>query len=164
MPNTKVSPANIVILVAGVLIVVASFLSFYEYDGGGGTVKVGDITVDLGDIEGIDDSSSAWSEGLFAIATLPALLGAVMALHVAVSTFARGVRLPDRLLGLTWNQVHLALGFQAAIMMVAFLLVERFGGDLGIGYWLMLLAAGGLLAGAIMRMREPAGETSPPAI
>jgi len=48
--------------------------------------------------------------------------------------------------------VHLALGFQAAIMMFAFLLRAKFRYSFGVGFWLMLLAAAALLAGAIMRV------------
>ncbi len=47
-----------------------------------------------------------------------------MAAEVAVAAFASGVKLPERVLGLTWNQIHLVLGFQATIMMLAFLIQD----------------------------------------
>ena len=99
--------------------------------------------------------------GVFLIVTLPALLGVIMATHVAVKTFATGVRLPDRVLGLTWDQIHLALGFQAAVMMLAFLIRSHPSVDFGIGFWLMLLAAIASLVGAVMRTRDPAGAPPP---
>ena len=60
--------------------------------------------------------------------------------------------LPDKLLGLSWDQVHLALGFQATLMMLAFLIRSKGGFDFGIGFWLMLLSAIALLVGAIIRV------------
>jgi hypothetical protein len=135
--NTKLAPANIVILAAGAVMVVASFLAFYK--------------IDLPAVLGGSRSFSAWSQGQFMIATLPALLGLVMALHVALVAFAN-IDIPDMVLGLSWDQIHLALGFQAALMMVAFLLRSNPYGSLGIGFWLMLLAGIALFAGAIMRV------------
>jgi hypothetical protein len=138
--NSKLTPANIVILAAGVVILIGSFLAFYKIDFGGAS-----------------QSFSAWSSdaALFGIATLPALFGVVMALQVALTAFAN-VNLPDRVLGLTWNQIHVALGFQATIMMLAFLIRDKSILDFGIGFFLMLIAAVALLVGAVMREREAA--------
>ena len=68
--------------------------------------------------------------------------------------FAPGVKLPERILGLTWNQIHLVLGFQATIMMLAFLIQSTSPLTKGIGLYLMLIAAIGLLVGAVLRMQE----------
>ena len=65
-----------------------------------------------------------------------------MALHVVVSTFTSAT-LPRRILGLTWNQVHVVLGLQAAVMMLAFLVQERGIFQFGVGFYLMLLPASG---------------------
>ena len=134
MYNTKLSPANMVVLVAGLVMLIGSFLSFY-------TVTLFGHTI----------SSNAWSSGLFGIATVVVLCGVVMATHVALSTFASGVTFADTVLGLTWDQVHLVLGFQATIMMLAFLIDDRGVLNFGVGFWLMLLSAIALLVGAIMR-------------
>jgi hypothetical protein len=138
--NNKLSPGNLVILVAGVVMVLASFLAFYKISAGG-----------------FSKSYNAWDSGinLFGIATLPALLGAIMAVHVALTTFAN-VNLPDRIFSFTWDQIHIALGFQATIMMVMFLFRDKSILDFGIGFYLMLLAAIALLVGAVMRQREGA--------
>jgi hypothetical protein len=62
------------------------------------------------------------------------------------------VDLPETVLGLTWDQIHLALGFQAALMMIAFLIRSNPYSSFGIGFWLMLIAGVALLVGAIMRV------------
>ena len=145
MDKVKLSTANIVILASGAVILIASFLPFYKASSGSASVN-------------------AWSSGNFLIATLPALLGVLMGVEVALVAFASGVKLPERLLGLSWTQVHLVFGFQAAIMMLAFLIRSTgYGASRGIGLYLMLLAAIGLLVGAVLRMQEkPAGATPPP--
>ena len=53
------------------------------------------------------------------------LCGVVMAAQVGIASFAGGVSLPDQVLGLSWDQIHLALGFQAAVMMLAFLIRSK---------------------------------------
>ncbi len=143
MDKPKLSPGGIVILVSGVVMLVGSFLPFYKVTFG--------RTV----------SWSSWSSStnlfLFPLTTLIVLFGVLMAAEVAVAAFASNVNLPDRVLGFTWNQIHLLLAFQATVMMIAYLIRNKGGLDWGIGFWLMLFAAIGLLVGAILRAREPAG-------
>src|SRR5215210_1563406 len=114
---------------------------------------------------GVSQSWNAWGGEnallLFPLTTFIVLFGIAMAAHVAVTTFA-SVDLPDRVLGFTWNQIHLILGFQATIMMLAYLIRDKGGLDLGVGFWLMLLSAIALLVGAILRARE-AESTTPQA-
>jgi len=142
----KLKPGNLVILVAGVVMLIASFLAFVKYSSP--SVNIGNVHI------GGSVSYSAWSSHLFLIATIPALIGVVMAAHVAVTAFAPQVKLPERVLGLTWTQTHLVLGFQATIMMLAFLIQDNIYGDKGIGLFLMLIAAIALLVGAVLRMQE----------
>jgi hypothetical protein len=156
MKNSKLSPANLVILIAGVVIFIGSFLAFYKSSGGGLSSAELQQLRDLGvKIPNTSSSVSAWDRGLFLFTALPALLGLIMAAQVALTAFAN-VNLPDRVLGLTWNQVHLALGFQAALMMICYLVVDKGSADWGAGFFLMLIASIALLAGAIMREREAA--------
>ncbi len=144
MDTAKLTPARIVILAAGALTLVGSFLPFWKWDygnfsgfGGGGSV-----------------SFSAWSgDALFAISIVPMLLGLVMALQVALSAFT-ATTLPDRILGLGWLQIHLVCGLTAALMMIAFLIQDT-GADRGIGMILMLLGGIGLAVGAVLLGREP---------
>jgi hypothetical protein len=144
MKRVKLSPANVVILAAGVVILIGSFMAFYKVSvAGSGSVSV-----------------NAWDRGQFMIATLPALLGSFMALQVGLVAFGH-IDMPNRLLGLTWDQVHLVLSLQAALLMLSFLArtrpsatfdTIRIETTLGIGFWLMLVAAIGLVAGAFMRI------------
>jgi hypothetical protein len=144
--QTKPSPANIVILVASAAMLVGSFLNFY---------KLGSY------------STSAWGGGegfgVFGIATVIVLCGVAMGVQVGLSTFARNVTMPDRVLGLTWDQIHLALGFQAALMMLAFLIRSKGPLEFGVGFWLMLIAGIALLVGAIMRVTGAGASATPDA-
>jgi hypothetical protein len=154
MDKLKLSTANLVILVAGLVMLIASFLAFNKYSRG--SVTIGNVHI------GGTISYSAWSSHYFLIATIPALIGIVMAAQVAVAGFAPEVKLPDRVLGLSWTQIHLVLGFQATIMMLAFLIQDTGILDKGVGLFLMLLAAIALLVGAVLRMQErPSGSTPP---
>jgi hypothetical protein len=65
--------------------------------------------------------------------------------------------MPSRLFGMTWGQVHLALGFQALVMMLAFLIQDIGTLEHGLGFWLMFIAAIGLFLGGIMKTRAPSG-------
>jgi hypothetical protein len=133
--RTKVPPADIVIMAGGAVMLIGSFLNFYTLAG---------------------YSASAWSGanglGVFGIGTVAVLCGIVMAAQVALATFASGTTIPDRLLGLTWDQLHLALASQAALLMLSFLIRSKSPFSFGIGFWLMLLSAIALLVGAIMRV------------
>jgi hypothetical protein len=133
--TSKLSPANIVILAGGAVMLIGSFLTFYSL---------------------ASFNYSAWSGGsnigVFGIATVVVVCGIVMGAQVAIAAFAEGVKVPDQVLGLTWDQIHLALGFQAALMMLAFLIRSKGPYGFGIGFWFMLLAGIALLAGAIMRV------------
>ena len=145
------SPAEIAIMAAGAVILIASFLAVLSDDAA-------------------DESRSAWAEFLFPLFTIPALLGAAMAAQVALARFT-SVALPRDVLGLTWDKVHLVLGVQAAVMMVG-LWIGKLGvtvmgessDDPGrsVGFWLMLLAALVLAGAAIARYREPDRPASQP--
>jgi hypothetical protein len=153
MDKLKLSTANLVILIGGAVMLIASFLDFAKSK----SLTIAGVTYHSG------GGGNAWSSHHFLIATIPALIGVVMAAHVAITAFAPGVTLPDRVLGLTWTQIHLVLGFQATIMMLAFL-VQNTGLDKGIGLYLMLLAAIALLVGAVLRMQEQPSGSAPPAL
>jgi hypothetical protein len=135
----KLSPSDVVILAAGAITLIGSFLAFYEIPFGTRTAEV-----------------NAWDNGLFLIRTLPALLGTVMALQILLVAFGN-ITMPNRVLGLTWDQFHLVVALQTAVLMLALLLqtrptvfVEQI--EFGPGFWLMLIGAGGLVLGALMRL------------
>ncbi len=141
--KSKPTTAQIVIMASGAVCLLFSFFNFYKVDFGGQT-----------------EGTSAWGSGLFPLATYVAIIGLVMAGVVALTVFA-GVSLPAEILGFTWKQIHLALAFFAALLMLGFLIVDKGSLDLGIGYFFMLLGAAGLLAGAIMLQREPEPAAGP---
>jgi hypothetical protein len=130
---------DITIVVAGVVMLFASTFGFYEWSE-----------------FGTHGSFSAWSAGLFfPVSIIPVLLGVIMAAQVAVSTYAPGVSIPSRPFGFSWDQLRVAAGAQATVMMLAFFVQRRAPFSMGGGFWLMLLAAIALLVGAVMRVREP---------
>jgi hypothetical protein len=130
------TPATWVILGGAVVMLLGSFLDFYD-------APVSSF------------SFNAWDGdlGFFPVSLIPVLCALAMALHVALTTFA-DVKLPERVVGLGWNQVHLALGFQAGLMMIFWLFSSKFGYDIGIGFWLMLISGIALAVGAVLRQQE----------
>jgi hypothetical protein len=130
------TPGEITIMAGGAVALIFSFFDFY--------------TIDVGTFS---SSASAWSSGLFPVATLMVIFAVIMALQVALTKFAH-VSLPARLLGFTWEQVHLILGFFAVVYAVAYLLQDRSGASLGIGFWGVLIGCGAAFVGAILLQKE----------
>lgn len=137
------SSATLVLIGAGVVILIGSFLTVASSDG---------------------DGTSAWGEFMFPLYTLPALLGAVVAIEAGVSGFTQA-RLPSPL-GMSWSQIRLALSGWALLMLICLLIgrVVVDGTDVGkgIGFWIMLIAAIGLVAGSVMREQEGSRPAAPP--
>jgi hypothetical protein len=151
--NKKPTPAGIVIVVAGAVVFIASFLAFYTFKAP--SVSFGGTTI------GGNANYSAWNKAaLFPVSVVPAWIAIIMAVQVAATTWG-GLRVPDRILGLTWKQIHIVLGFQAALLMLAFLIRDNSVLDFGIGFWLMLLGSIALAVGAVMLTREGAAATGP---
>ena len=92
---------------------------------------------------------SAWGSGLFPLATLVPLLALVMLVQILVDKLSVA-SLPRRLGDFTWDQLHLVAAVAAAVIVFCYLLVDRGGIDLGIGFYFNLLAAAGLVVGAVM--------------
>lgn len=128
----KVTPGEIVVMAAGGLALIASFLPFYT---GGG------------------QSDSAWSTGLFPVATLVMLFALAAGALVALDKFTN-LSLAQGVLGIRLIQLVLALGFFAAILVLAFLVSERFGASLGVGYFLLLIAGIGSVVGGVLMRNE----------
>ena len=118
--------SELIIMIAGAVMLVASFLDF-RFD------------------------TSSWGSGNLPIATLLPLYGVVMALQIGLTKFA-GVNLPDQVAGFTWEQVQLVLGLLAGLMAVGWLLTDT--GDKQIGLWLEMLGGIALAVGAVMMQRE----------
>ena len=122
--------AELIIMIAGAVMFVGSFVNFYS----GGR-------------------STAWSTGMFPIATLLPLYGVIMGGQIALTKFT-ATSLPATIASFTWEQIQLALGIFAAVLAVAFFMVENAG--LSAGIFIELLAAAGLVAGAVMLQQERA--------
>jgi hypothetical protein len=151
--NKKPTTAGIVIVVAGAVVFLASFFAFYTFKAQ--TVHLGNSTF------GGTANYTAWNKiALFPVSIIPAWIAIVMGAQVALTTWA-DVRLPDRILGMTWKQIHLVLGVQAALLMLAFLVRDNSVLNFGIGFWLMLFGSLALAVGAVMLGREPASASGP---
>jgi hypothetical protein len=128
--KTQPTTSELIIMIAGAVMLVASFLKFAQID-----VK----------------SANAWGQYLFPIATLLPLYGVIMAAQIALTKFA-SVKLPEDLVGFTWEQVHLVLGLLAGFMAIGWLISDIHGK--GIGFWLEILGGIALAVGGVMMQRE----------
>jgi hypothetical protein len=120
------TPGEIVIMASGAVMLIFSFLDFAV-------------------------TRNSWQSPWFPIATLLPLYGVIMALHVALTKFAN-VKVPARVVGFTWEQIHLALGLMAGLMAIGWLVTNT--GSKKVGFWFEILGAIGLAVGALMLQRE----------
>jgi hypothetical protein len=153
MAKKTLTPPDIVILASGAVAFVFSFLPFYSAHG---------------------YTTSAWSTGLFPVATLVPIFGLLMAAHI-IATRLLGAHLPERVLDFTWEQIHIVLGVMSALLMSCYLIVGKGGFSFGFGFFLAFLAAFGLAAGAFLQwvesrrgeanlsVRQASAEQPPPA-
>ncbi len=126
MDQKQPTPGELTIMIAGAVMLIASFLDF------------------AGD-------TSSWGSGAFPIVTLIVIYGVLMALQIALSKYAN-VHFPDRVGTFTWEQVHLLLAAFALLMSLGWLISGI--DDMGIGLWLLLLGSIALVVGAVMLQRE----------
>ncbi len=94
---------------------------------------------------------SSWQRPWFPIATLMPLYGVVMAVQIALARFA-GVKMPARVAGFSWEQIHLALGLMAGLMAVGWLVTDDYSRNFGL--WIEVIGAFALAVGACMLQRE----------
>ena len=124
------TPAELTILVAGGAMLVASFLDFERF---------------------LLGSASAWGKYAFPVSALLPVYGVIMALHVALTALL-GLRLPARIAGFTWEQIHLVLGLFAGLLALGWLVTDT--GKKPIGQWLIIAGGFALAIGAIRMQRE----------
>ena len=131
-------------MVAGLVALISAFLAWISIPGvegfGGGS------------------DSNAFDKGLFPIATYIPLIGLIMGVQIALAKVAN-VNFPDRVLGFSWPQIHLALAIFAVLIAIGYLIMDVGGADKGIGLWLGLLASIGLVVGAVMLNNEEGATT-----
>lgn len=143
--DNKVSPGEIVVMAAGAVGLIASFLPFADPQFG--------------------DSVNAWEGdvfGFFPVTTLIALYLVVAGGLIALNRFAN-VNIGN-ILGFGLVQIVVALGFFATLEALAYLLTEFGGADRGIGYWLLLLSAIASLVGGVLITNERKGAVGPPTV
>ena len=124
------TPPAIVALASGIIMFLASFLNWFTSDF-------------------LDSGVSAWDEGLLPVATFIPLAGLVTAGIVAARLFAKD-KVPADILGFTLLQIQTALAFFTLLLVLGYLIMDKGGFGLGIGYWLNFLGAIGLMAAAVM--------------
>jgi len=143
MNESKVTPAQIIILASGAVMLLCVFLPWF---GGGG------------------DDFNAFGDVVFPFGVIACLAGIAAAVVIALTAFAN-TNLPEKVWQFTRNQIHFILGFLAATITLGFFLVDAGGADKKIGLYLALLASAGLIVGAVMLRNDSpasAGPSTPP--
>jgi hypothetical protein len=124
--NQSPTPAELTILIAGGVTLVASFLHF-------------------------EPGTSAWGKYLFPVTALLPIYGVIMAVQIALTSLAK-LNLRRRIAGFTWEQIHLVLGLFAGLMALAWLVTDT--GKKPIGQWLEIAGGFALAIGALRLQRE----------
>jgi len=131
----KMSLGEKIILVAGPLLLIDSFLPWYS--------------VDLGLVS---FTRSGWQSPGAMWSILAVLLGLVMAGQIALARFTT-VQIPSELgNNITWPKIHLGLGVAAAVFVVIKLVNES--SHLGFGFFLGIVLVGALAAGGFLGFQE----------
>lgn len=145
--NMKLTPGEILIAAGALVTLIFSFFDFFSApsDALGRTLGGG--------------GRSAWADGLFPVTTIIVVFCVVMGLQVVLSKLAN-LDLGAGIAGLTWVQIHLALGFFAVLDSLAFLVVKKGGFGIGVGLIFMLIGSGACFAGAFLLGRERTGNTA----
>ena len=134
----KISVANLVMLVGGLLTFIFSFLDFYQ------------ISI-LGESVG----ANAWDTdaGAF-VTTIPAILGLAMVVWCVLELL--GTKLPDKVLTFTGGQMKATWGIASGGMMLGWVTT---GGEWGTGFWLMFVGSLAMAAGSVMGLLDLGGQT-----
>src|SRR4051812_8795442 len=120
----QITVANLVMGVGALVVVIFSFLSFYEASGSSSF------------------SSNAWGGdyGLGPATLVPVVLALAMLVCVVLDLF--GVNMPSKVLTFDWKQIYVFLGISTAGLMLAWLFPDPLdGSDKGAGLILMLIGS-----------------------
>ncbi len=132
--KNKITVADLIMGIGGIVTFIFSFLAFYKLGG---------------------ESVNAWDDqGAAFASTLPAILGLAMAVWIALEI--AGVSLPDEVLTYNHAQLKASWGIAAGGIMLSWLSTE---GDKGVGFWLMLIGSLAMAAGAVMALLGKGTET-----
>ncbi|MEO0494073.1 MAG: hypothetical protein AAF081_11715 [Actinomycetota bacterium] len=127
MDNLK--PTQIMLIAGGAVLLISTFLAWSDF----GVATFNGWETDVWGFQGI----------------FVAIIGVAIAGGVAAQAFG-GVTLPEKILGLDHNQLHLMLGFGAFLITFG----RQFGDSPGIGVLLGWIASAVIIAAAIMDSRE----------
>jgi hypothetical protein len=140
----RAGPGWFLLFLVGLAALLGSFLPFYTYARG---VEV-----------------TVWSRGLFPTAALIPVLGFAIALE-ALFVLVRGHEPRSPFLNFTWEQARIAVGAFMVLLALSYLVQDRAGGALGLGYLVLSLSALATFAGGIMTRRaqlaRAPGEAAP---
>ncbi len=128
----RAEPGWFVLALAGLAAILGSFLPFYTFTG--------------------DVSATVWNRGLFPTATLIPLLGFAIGVE-ALFVLIRGREPRSPFLNFTWEQVRLAVGAFMILLALSYVVQDRAGGTLGIGYLVLSISALATFAGGVMTRR-----------
>ena len=134
----RAGPGWLLLVLAGLAAVFGAFLPFYTY------------------ADGID--VTVWSRGLFPTAALIPLLGVAVGVE-ALFVLIRGHEPRSPFLNFTWEQVRLAVGAFMILLVLSYLLHDRAGGSLGIGYALLAASALATFGGGVLTRRAELART-----
>ncbi len=154
--SKKFTASDIVILASAVVLVVASFLTWIDF--GSPRLPIPQQALQQLGVDIPRGTQNAWDH--FPGFVYPLIAGVIAGVQVIMEKVRP--RMPGHVAGFSWTQIDLLLGIWALLSVIA-VAFEDFGyGDKGIGLWLTLIAAAGLLVGAILRLNEPARATAEP--
>jgi hypothetical protein len=129
---TRARPGWLLLVLAGLAAAFGAFLPFYTY-------AVGDYV-------------TVWSRGLFPTAALIPLFGVAVGLE-AVFVLLRGREPRSPFFNFTWEQARLAAGAFMILLTLSYLLQDRAGGSLGIGYVVLAASSLATFAGGVLTRR-----------
>ena len=129
----------------------------------GWAIVIGAGVALLGSLLDVYGGKSAWSQGLFPLITLPAILVTLVGVRLLLGTFT-SVRFHTRVLGFTWGQIDAVVGAWASLMMLSFASGNA-GVSLGglalnptrnIGFWLMFIGTAVVFVGGLIEAQDQA--------
>lgn len=154
--SKKFTASDIVILASAVVLLVASFLTWIDF--GSPRLPIPQQALQQLGVNIPRGTENAWDH--FPGFVYPLIAGVIAGVQVVLEKVRP--QMPGHVAGFSWTQIDLLLGIWALLSVIA-VAFEDFGyGDKGIGLWLTLIAAAGLLVGAILRMNDPARATAEP--
>lgn len=135
MNNKQLSPGEVVLLVAGVVALIASFLPW---------------------IDAFGVSRSSWSgDVLMPVSTFVPLSAVVAAAVFALGKFT-SVSLPTNVLGFTTEQIVKIFALAGALLAIGWIVAIE---NAGIGFWLSALSTFGAVAGVLMIEKDAGTRT-----